>query len=382
MNKYAQVFVGGTGKDKIAWQQIKDKLPSAGLSGIIIGWSENSECYTEARKFANAIGAKLYLWLPVFSEMKHFLSQSDFILLTGKPAKSIAFSDDENFDFCCVSDTKNIDKLLEYYNNTFQKYGFDGVFLDRIRYPSFAAGIDAFLGCSCPSCREKYRRFGLSPNDLRDYNERLKSRIRDSSCINPLGIKSYTNGKWMMEDEELELIISAKCDIVYQSLDYISTRLKNNVSEIGLDLFAPFMSEFVGQSYEQLSELADFVKPMLYRYTDTPAGFKYEIRQMVNAISTEDTKLQREGYLKTVLGISEIGNMDGLMISELRNLQKIRDKVMIGIEVHTAVGLPSIRTDQINDNIRTIEKFGFKGITACWNILEAEESKLSKFFGN
>lgn len=37
------------------------------------------------------------------------------------------FTSKEKFEFCCVSDRENIEKLLSYYKINFTEYGFDGM---------------------------------------------------------------------------------------------------------------------------------------------------------------------------------------------------------------------------------------------------------------
>lgn len=382
MNKYAQIFIGGAGITTLEWENIKSVIPDEGLKGIIIGWSENPDIYKAAKEYSKQTGTKLYLWLPVFAEFKQLTTQSGYILHNGLNVGSQEFTAEENFEFCCVSDTDNIEKLLTYYESAFSRYEFDGVFLDRIRYPSFTAGIDAFFGCSCSSCQSRFESFGLSKKDINDCIVQIKNRIADDRCVNPLGLKGYRGGKWEFDDQQLSQLLMAKADIVTGSVSRIAEGLRHFVPEIGLDLFAPFMSVFVGQSYDSLPKLADFIKPMLYRHTNTPAGFKFEISKMAEAVSTANTRLIREEFIRNLLGISEDGDMRSLMEAELITLKQLGTKVIPGIELHTAKGLPPISKNQISENIKMIDRYGFDGLTACWNILEASEANRRLFMDN
>lgn len=51
--------------------------------------------------------------------------------------------------------------------------------------------------------------------------------------------------------------------------------------KVGVDTFAPFIAYFVGQDIEKISELVGFVKPMMYRITQGPAGLPLEIDSLI-----------------------------------------------------------------------------------------------------
>ena len=43
---------------------------------------------------------------------------------------------------------------------------------------------------------------------------------------------------------------------------------------VGADIYAPFLAYHVGQNTKKISEVVDFIKPMMYRYTEAPAGMR------------------------------------------------------------------------------------------------------------
>lgn len=318
----------------------------------------------------------------MFSELKSITVQSPYILCGGSAAKSAQFTAEESFDFCCVSNPENLEKILSYYRLTFARYGFDGVFLDRIRYPSFTAGLDAFIGCTCEHCRFVCEKLGFPIAELEDYLKKLKVRIADKSNPNPLGLRGYKDGAWEFEDQQLKRLLLVKSRIVYNALLYLTNELKGEVSEIGLDMFAPFLSAFVGQSYESLQNLADFVKPMLYRFTNTPAGFRFELVKLVEAISEPDTFSMRKAFICRLLNIEGDESMEKLMNSELSFIKRMGGKAVPGIELHTAQGLTPISAKQLSQNIELLRSHSFGGAAACWNILEASEESRRIFLSN
>lgn len=74
--------------------------------------------------------------------------------MTGAPLGARVFDGDETFDFCCPSQAGLAQRLLEKYDRDFAGCAFDGMFLDRIRYPSLTVGAEALFGCACGECRD------------------------------------------------------------------------------------------------------------------------------------------------------------------------------------------------------------------------------------
>lgn len=380
MNKYAQIFTGGGAESRISWSRVRAILDELEPDGLIIGWAGGQELYSYVSDYAVKRGMSLYLWLPVFSEWKKLTGQSSFILRGGHPAGGTPFSSEESFDFCCVSDPENLDRVEELFINRFSHIPFDGVFLDRVRYPSFSAGIDALFGCSCPQCMEAMEELDLNWRDLEEYGEKIRLRIGDASNANPLGLRAYSLGGWSFEDSLMEKLLSAKGEIIFRGVFKLAERLRKYVHEIGLDLFAPFMGAFVGQDYGKLTTIADFVKPMLYRFTDTPAGFRFELERLIGAISTPESYNKRRAFLEDILDIGGDGSMESLMKTQLAVLKQYSDKVTVGIEAHTISGRDPITAAEIRDNMKLIRGAGFKGITACWDVMEASPENLREIF--
>ncbi len=68
-------------------------------------------------------------------------------------------------------------------------------------------------------------------------------------------------------DPLAEAYFKAKGHVVSHAVAAIADSFRGRGLEVGMDLNAPFMAQFVGQDYGILSQHADFIKPMLYRQT-------------------------------------------------------------------------------------------------------------------
>ena len=61
---------------------------------------------------------------------------------------------EETFRFVCPNNPNVRQKAVRRLRELLTRYEFTGVFLDKIRFPSPANGIDEMLSCFCGHCRD------------------------------------------------------------------------------------------------------------------------------------------------------------------------------------------------------------------------------------
>ena len=389
MSLYYQIYTGSGAGRNITRDKILNRLPESNyLDSLIVGWSENTDIYRELRYYTKQEGIKLWLWYPVFSE---HATQGEFHqqvnIRTGEPFGAKVFDGDETFDFCCPSQARIPDELLTIYDDIYSAGEFDGVFLDRIRYPSMTMGLEALFGCSCEDCLAWFETKGLPKAEIAACYGRLERRIEDQDCDNPMGIESYQNGTYTFSDPVLSKLLILRCERISSILQELSDGFRKRELLVGMDLFAPFLSTFVGQDYLALGAMSDFAKPMLYRNTYTPAGIFFELDAMAKALSggNAQTFQRRRSFLQEVLGLH--GNGMTFLRRELDALRyfshKLRaeDRFIPGIEIHTVRESPPVCCNSIRETVRTLEEAGFQSRVACWDILCADDSALKAFAG-
>lgn len=379
MNKYIQIYLGSIMGRGTTTQYIQRKIEGYidKINGIIVGWSRETEIYKWLRGYTKARKIKLYLWFPVLAEfdsIKEFVPIKD---IENKKFTGVGFDEDERFSFYCPSDDATFENIKDIYITYFKQIEFDGIFLDRIRFPSFVAGSGALFTCCCNKCMEVYKSKGFTKNRIRN----IKYTIERGELDNlPFGIKKYESGRYEFENPEIEEYLTIRMELITEIVKKVAGYFKSEGMEIGLDLFAPFMSPFVGQNYQELSQYADFIKPMLYRYTYTPAGIDYELDKMIKSYALKgDWAVCLDKY-KKVIGYYG-NNRTDFMKKELEVAEKLSVcKIMAGMEVHTVDSLPKIKSIQIKEGIRAVKAVGIEGIIACWNILSTSEKNILTFF--
>lgn len=378
MKKYIQIYLGGAKGRGIKIQYIQKKIDIYidKIDGIIVGWSLEIEIYKWLSEYTKNRHVKLYLWFPVlaeFDKIKNFVAIKD---VENERINSNKFDQDENFSFYCPSATTTFENIKNIYKIYFSQIEFDGIFLDRIRFPSFTIGANALFTCCCNECMKVYESRGWTRERIR----KIKYEVEHSETKTlPIEIRKYFDGRYEFKKAEMGEYLEDRMKLITAIVRKTAFYFKSQGLEIGLDLFAPFLAPFVGQDYRELSQCADFIKPMLYRCTYTPAGFDYELDEMVRNTSLKaDPMICTDSYRRTI-GYSKNNSAD-FMKREIETAKKLSAcKVLAGIEIHTINSLPSIKPEQIEEGIKVAEKAGVEGSVASWNILQADAKNLSTF---
>jgi len=342
-----------------------------------MGWALDKTLYEKTAEFLAKQNIDFYLWFPVFSEtgaLKDLAPLTDFL------GQRIETRPEEDFSFCCPSDSQNIEKILNIFDNEFSSVRFSGVFLDRIRYPSFANahGLRSVFSCFCPHCLAIYERENF---DI----EQLKNTL-SHKAYGPSIIKEYCgSGKYIFENSVLEAFFSLKAGIILDSLHRICLHFRDKGYGIGFDVFAPFLSPFVGQDLKQLSSLCDFIKPMMYRVTKAPAGLPFEAEALLRE-TNHVSDLERLKFFKltdtVVMSFADIKKMPFNLDFAVRELKDLTTSsacpVYAGVEINRIKDIAEAFPPYIEETIKSYAQTGVRGFALSWNLLDAPEENIAR----
>ena len=349
MGYILQIFTGGWDKPNYTAEAILHRLeelvPRMDVDKVILGWYPDRELYRSAGKYLREKGIDMLLWLPVFAELGDHVPMKVAVDLWGNKLTKAAEQEGENFAFCCPTDTENLQAVLNVYEAEFADAGFTGVFLDRIRTQSFVGGISGVLSCGCETCRKEYLKLGVSLEDVAKAYDLEGDRFFDA------------------DSELLNSFLEAKQHIFARSIACLCREFKAKGLEVGLDVFAPLMSAFVGQSLPLLAEDADFLKPMLYRRTYAPAGIGYEYELLKNCAP------EAQGYPDIVTDTE-------FLMSELEKLRNLPCKLYPGIEVNRRDDIAPTDPEYVAESLEVLKRSGADGAVLSWDIMLAPDAHL------
>lgn len=353
-----QIFTGGFYEEEVEYDEIRDRLlPLLGrldIKAVIIGWRINPNLYRSVKSLLSLYNIPMYLWMPVFSEIGDVKQGHPVVLHSGQKAMPSYLNDGEGFEFLCPTSRKNIENVKSVYMEHFASANFDGIFLDRIRYPSFSNGYENIFSCFCPRCTKLMKAEGLS---VEWYKNRIMQAKENKEQLFASSTKAGFKHKFA--DEQWRRFFDFKHKCVTDSISVLAEYFRNMGKKVGFDVFAPTIADFIGQDIIKLSAIADFIKPMMYYNTFAPAGINYEKAIFDMAFTGNNIETNNNDY-------------DNLKdISSLREFAKKSScEIYPGFEVNRITKIAETTKEYIEAQLKEYESIDeISTVVLSWNLL-------------
>ena len=357
MKTIIQAFTGGfyvPTKDSDIADKLMLILSKSGADALIIGWNTDTP-YDQIISKLHELNKKVYLWIPVFSEYGNdAVTALDY--LGNKHVNAISCAEDD-FTFSCPSEPGNIKLAVRYYDRYFSSSRFDGVFLDKIRFSSFGNGFQSGMGCFCRKCCDFYIKEGI---DIASFKKLMTNGKKDFLIPDALNGMCYS-----FEHELIDALFRARAKRITSSVKKVVGLFRQRVAEVGLDVFAPPFAYLFGQDIATMADYADFIKPMIYRVTDAPAGIPYELEQMKAELFKNGCDIGDK--LEMLWNTADLTSEDCFQ-EQLKLLKEISCDVYSGVEVNK-VDICATNTTYVERTIEAINKAEIAGCVLSWNVL-------------
>ena len=360
MKIIVQAFTGGfhSANDPAGHKHEIDKLVSicekAHADSVLIGWNV-SWPYDGLVREMKQRSVKVFLWLPVFSEYgEDAVAALDFLGGRHENARTAA---DDDFSFACPGDGANIRLASLYYDKYFNRHGFDGIFLDKIRFSSYGNGFHSAMGCFCDACRDFYEREGV---DMDIFAEMMAKPQKDFLIPDALHGLDYTFINPLMDS-----LFRARAKMITASTRKVADVFHDRGLSVGLDVFAPPFAYLVGQDIRALSDFATFIKPMMYNVTDAPAGVPYELRHMKAELMKNGCDIG--GRLEKLWGTESL-TLEDCFTRQLCLLKETNCDIYPGVEVNK-VDFCATSDEYVMKTLSSIKDSGLAGAVLSWNVL-------------
>lgn len=385
-------------KRKLA--KAKDALD---LDALLV-WSDiNKKDLDLVREICTDFKIKTYLWYPILADISAFKIEQEQAVETFNGLHGYGRNGcwdklgkgEEDFLFLCPNDEQNIRQIFNQYQNKIIESSFDGVFLDRIRFPSPSNGFEALFSCFCKSCLNKfYINYG---EDLESYRNQAKTIFKRFKTIDVNYLQTCQSFSDIIIRDDLEKFFDFRKQKIYRVLKMFADKARQMGKLVGIDLFAPSLAPLVSQDYQLLAKTCDWIKPMIYCHTSSPAGFPLELYCILRAILDINPALD-EGQLiqavSRIIGVDLPTQLNGLLkngVSEhiiCVEMQKIRKlnlpekvDIYIGLEAVQIPGLCNIDKSILKKYLESVIEEDIKGILLSWNLLKIPDENL-KFVGD
>lgn len=381
---------------------LKKKLAIAkealNLDALMI-WSDiDKKDLDLVRRICRDFKIKTYLWYPILADIPDFKIEQEQSVETfgglrgyGKNGCWDKLGEgEEDFLFLCSSDEEHIRRIFDQYQNKIKENGFDGVFLDRIRFPSPSNGFELLFSCFCKSCLNKfYNNYG---EDLKGYRNQAKTVFKKFKTIDINYLQTCQSFFDIIIRDSLKKFYDFRKQNIYQVLKMFADKAKQMGKLVGVDLFAPSLAPLVSQDYQLLAKTCDWIKPMIYCHTSSPAGLPLELYCFIRAIldinpALDEGQLIRE--ISRIIGVdlpTQINELLKIGISEhiiCSEMQKIKEfnlpeeiDIYIGIEAVQIPEVCNIDRSILKKYLKSVIKADSKGIILSWDLLKIPDENL------
>jgi hypothetical protein len=395
MQVSTQLFIGDQEKRTFFPEQIRQKIISAkkyaNIRSILIWADENPESYHHIVQICREYEIQTYLWFPVFADIPGYAPQEEQFVTSyedsrgyGKIGRWDALGQgDEKFLFICPNNTPAVDDVLCLYTRLVDQVDFDGVFLDRIRYPSCTNGFELLFTCFCDFCRDKFSK--LYDTTLDDYRQTIADFVQHLEHITPEEFNRYNSLESLWKSADLQQFFEFRNRNIFEAVKRFSEYARSKNKHVGLDLYTPSLAPFVAQDYALLSQCCDWIKPMSYCHVIGPAGVPLEISCLIWALEVLCPNLHEQDivqFFERMLQVPLPKSVEAILAQGIpeefvaRELEKIENLSLVD-DVRVYPGIEAVENPHFSLTIdqQILGKYlahihhRADGCIASWNLL-------------
>jgi len=363
-------------KTAAEWADLLDRafkiLP---LTHVLMGWKVPTPVLQACDNVTSAHFARLYRWHPLLTSDGGFTIKPAWrvIGLDGRPVP--AYMGREEFTFICPNHPEATEIILNNLKHQLSQFDYQGIFLDRIRYPSPAAKATFQLGCFCEHCQRAAAEAGLDLNEIRQALKRLTA-----TAAGVIDLTLGLIGLHVPEQTPLSRLLVFRQHSITKLVRQVADLAAEHGLELGLDCFSPSLSQMVGQDLLELSYHARWIKLMTYTHTLAPAGLPFELLGLIDTL-TKRTGLTYAEAAKRVaetVGFPIPDDRDKLittglpakaLVAEMRKVAGTSQcKVLAGIELVDLHGVTHINDWQIMKVLSALSFPRPDGLALSWDL--------------
>lgn len=357
------------------------------LSTLVVGSHEIPEIFRRLTSPTTKPVDEVYLWYNLLSDYPGQQPGEGVVNFRGESGdgwqgwQNSSAEVEESFQFSCPNNPMVRQKTLSGLEALLQVYPFDGVFLDKFRFPSPAGGLEMALSCFCPHCYQAADRLGLDLNQV-------KACLQDWSIgrSTQVGATIPPGSAWLeslcQNYPLLQAFIRFRADSVTGLVREVRELTNRMGRKLALDLFSPAFAALVGQDYASLAALVDWVKPMTYRAAFGPAGLRLEVQSFVKGIERiyhipeaailqwaerNDPDFTIAGYLQMLENLVPLDWMRNEIYHAVEYSRST--PVFMGLETVHFPGVIRITPDQVREMLTIGIEGRAQGAVISWDLL-------------
>jgi hypothetical protein len=364
--------------------RVRAEIP---LDLLFVGAREEPDVF-RAMTGAGRPVSEVFLWYNLLSDIDD-MEETDLVVdWRGQPSRGWGGWAEkggevsETFRFVCPNNPAARAKTLHRLGALLAGHPFTGVFLDKLRFPSPANGLDEVLSCFCEHCRRAAKATGL---DL----DAVTGMIADRDLVVDVPASADRSGPAWLEalagaNAPLARFLRFRMDSItglVAEAAAVATKLGRAVA---LDLFSPGLAALVGQDYRALARHAVWAKPMTYRVALGPAGLRLEVPALIEGVA------RLGGLNKTAVSSWAARHVEGFDAATLRTTRAAAvplpiiqaeiaaavatmapRPVYFGLELVRHPGIIDITPAHVRDMVAAGRAANAAGVVISWDLMHA-----------
>jgi len=383
MKIFVQFLEGGPDSARLPPREARNLLRSAfgrlPIDNVLLGWNLPPALLEACAVECDRQHAALYLWQPLLAGDGVFEPRPGWrtIGLNGIPVGDP--KDRMEFTFVCPNRVGVRDAVLDHLDDVLAGGFFQGVFLDRIRFPSPAENPGRNLACFCEDCRRAAESAGV---DLAFAQNHLALLLQTPEGKRA-AVRSFLSAPRRPPqpcDDWLERLLAFRCRSIAAFVADAAGLARARGLKVGLDCFSPTLARMVGQDLAELAAHCDWIKGMTYIRAYGPASIPFELLGLTDWIRASDQQdesqilafladaaewdlpphrevIRREGLPSTVLA-EEIG----------RGRDACTRPFLAGIELVEMPGVAALDPERIRADLEALHAAAADGIVLSWDL--------------
>jgi hypothetical protein len=262
-------------------QRLREAFEVLPISMIILGWDLPPRLEDAVAEETARQQATLYRWHPVLASDAGFELPTEWqpINLHSEPIPG--FKGLPEFTFICPNRTDVQGWIAERIEVAAQRGIYQGLFFDRMRFPSPAENPETYLACFCKYCQRIASDSGL---DLEAVRRHIRSYLTNGNHARALLQALFTS----TDDSLLETFFNFRSNSITHIVQYATKLASAHGLKIGLDCFSPTLTRMVGQDLSALDKSCDWIKLMTYPRVFGPAGLPFELNALAEWLRSKN----------------------------------------------------------------------------------------------
>ena len=356
--------------------QIREQLRQAfnllPINIVILGWDLPPQLEDTVAEETAYHHAMLYRWHPLLASDAGFALPVEWqpVNLRGEPIPG--FKGLPEFTFLCPNRGDVQDWIAERIEVAAQRGIYQGLFFDRMRFPSPAENPERHLSCFCKHCQ---RIASDSCVDLEAVRRQISLILTESNQA-----KSFIRSLFAPSDDALlESFFNFRHNSITHIIQYAAKLTRSYGMGVGLDCFSPTLTRMVGQDLPTLNQSCDWIKIMSYPRVFGPAGLPFELRALAEWLRTRhnvhETEAVQIGNEASDLSLTK----DGLGSESISREIQIGRKsgvtnLYAGIALVELTGIHTSTPQQIQSDLAACQHAG--GMVLSWDLWHIKEQIL------